>query len=375
MTISLGKVPVCTPEQEKQRLALIAEAGSLSAALAKVGSDAKARKALEVKIAANKAKQVTLKNNATKVKGLSAIAKEGAILPDPDATFLIDYRHEIQSDDTVEISAPDRLLTLVETKSKDRTSDIVAKVGGAAADLAVFGSTGGFGNVLSLEGLNERKALPNGKPVHPCAAEQDYTATATIDPANPSLSFKSLREAMRARTNLNCLTLTVVDGNGKELFNSEKPRDVSLASVAAPEKCSTGICYRTRGAVFYRLSHKHSAVAGTFGMLNAPQIGPIGVIDFKRRAFVETSVRAEFSKGMLTTVKYSDPSELLGLIGIPVNIVETIVGIPSKLVETEQGQLDAQKAVLEAQTSILDQRLKLLEAQEALAAQLAAADE
>jgi hypothetical protein len=86
---------------------------------------------------------------------------------------------------------------------------------------------------------------------------------------------------------------------------------------------------------------------------------PLISVDISRSYFVKRETTLMFSTGILTSTEVKKPSEVLGLVRIPIDIATAIVGIPEKLIKFRIDQTSDQ-------TTLLGNQQKLIEAQKSL---------
>lgn len=97
-----------------------------------------------------------------------------------------------------------------------------------------------------------------------------------------------------------------------------------------------------------------------------PNEGPVFSIDVTRAAFVKKETELTFEDGFLTSVRIKKPSEILGLVEIPLNAVKEIVSLPTELIQLKVDTTKKSKELFEARKDYFDAKKAELEAREEL---------
>lgn len=397
VTVSLGEKKVPTTDQKAEIDKLKRQIAALDLAIKNASKEDKPKLEKNKKELVDQKAKVEAK--VTKIKGLSSAAAKGAVLADPEATYRIDYDHAPGSSDTVEIStSEDGLLSSVSTTTRDDSATVAASIFEVAGQGAAFFATGGIS--AAVRGLSpaDRFAMAaSADPEAPkadllaCEKQADFSASFLIDPLDPVKVYEGLRDLSRNLTAVDgkpgpdCIEVVLRDEKLNVLYDSriskanvppdlKDYRDARKAWSSIGE-CEKGICYRRLGTLFLEVRHKVWPNLSGIILMRIPQAGDVGYIDFQRRAFVENTAEATFTKGMLTKLKYTDPSEVTGLVSIPVNALKAIFGIPAAIFDTGKSQAEAEKAIAEAELAILKAQVEGVKQQHELQKALEAAAE
>lgn len=330
--VKLGSVPVLSAVAQKAKQKLETEIRNTAAAIAKAKTEAKPE--LEKKLKSLKGVLEKLLNDAPTVRSIQIVPGTETVMADPKAQFLLAYKPEFNSDDTVEIQTTESgLLQKVSTRASDKTGEAITLTVKAAADAAVFFASGGLSGLSQgAVGILDRPQVERDP--KECREEPDYEVNVLIDPRAQASAYKAIQLAVKAKTGRNCIHLDVYDSGARLIHTSDSNRLSSVNEAAKEEletitsvrkkACESAVCYRRRGSLVFQLRHKDRSVVPTSARLTAPQLGAVGWIDFQRRSFVEAKAEADFNNGHLTRVKYTKPSQLLAIVNVPVDILETI---------------------------------------------------
>ena len=90
-----------------------------------------------------------------------------------------------------------------------------------------------------------------------------------------------------------------------------------------------------------------------------PNGAPILALDVSRAAFVKKVTKVTFEDGILTELYVNKPSEVLAFLEIPFYLVQSIVALPTELIQVKIKYSTSQ-------TSLYEQQLKELQALKAL---------
>ncbi len=122
------------------------------------------------------------------------------------------------------------------------------------------------------------------------------------------------------------------------------------------EKCRTGICYRT-----YRPRSIDLKVRGAFQLSDVmliPDPNILVYVPLPSGVFAEQKYTLTFTDGVLTSYQRNGKSELVGLAGLPAEIVKTILSAPAEALGLKQKNLEAQTNYLTALEKAAAQKQK-----------------
>ena len=367
--IKLGSVPILNTENKKRKQKLELAIAKTIEEISKAKEPSKTK--LKERLKKYRDELKSLIDSAPKIRALQMVPGVEHVMADSNAQFQLSYNQAYSSDDTVEIrTTEDGLLQSISSTAGDKTGEAISLIVKTGADTAVLLATGGFSR-LRLDAVSDIGTEAAKPDVVPCSEQQDYELEVPVDPRDQQAAYKILKTAIKAKTGQVCLHLDVYDSNLELIYTSEEKRldEISDKAVKAinnrtnvsEKRCSKGACYRREGSVIFHVRHFDKRILSSTAQLSAPQLGSVGRIDFWRRAFIEAKGEADFSNGSLVRIKYTKPSELLAIARLPVGILETLFGIPSKLFETETGRVQGRAKLIEAETNLIKARIELLE--------------
>lgn len=286
----------------------------------------------------------TTNSVATSETGCILTLKETLTEPDPRYMFSLSHLTNIFADDQVTITiAANGLLAHLKITSEGQAGQVLQKVVGLAGEI-----------------MKASVGLPTGDTIKRHKEEPfPFRYEAILDPTNAG-EVETFNSYLKERS---CNLLVEV-----------KPPDPALVAANQNDPINAvrnGIYYRP--ALPYVITFKSNVGVSikTAQTIYLPNAAPVLVFDIKRPSFVKFTQSIDFDNGMLKGSTIHKPSEALGFVGIPGDIVKSIVAIPSALfkfrVETIQGEtgvLEAQRKLLDAQKQLLEKQAELRNAQE-----------
>ena len=306
-------------------------------------------------------------------RGVSASVQLAAVTPDPDHTYRLTYGHDRMSHDKVEIrTTASGLLKSISTTARDESITLVKEAIDVAGDAAVFVATGGIQSTLPTQIQLIPPVSSNG-----CATEKNFSATFLMNPilhdGVGSYSDVSKKLNRLSSTQQNCFSVRVYDA----LLRLAKPLPKKTHcddSAKAMDPGSSCIFYRRLGVLFIDVTHEGLDELTDLIMVEVPQAGPTGAIEIARRAFVENVAEATFQNGMLTRVKYTEPSQTKAVASAPFDLLREIFSIPAAIVDTKRSRLDSQAKMLNAHAALIEAQIQLEEARARIREQQTASD-
>lgn len=300
--------------------------------------------------------------------GFDATVGVPQVIADPLRTYALCYNGNIFSDDEIEVKTTAAgLLSEVTVSADDRTDDVVRKLAEGLVEVAKLTSVGGLSGTLGFL----RKASAEDLNAPRCDTK-DYNITLLVDPTDQDGTQGLIESALAGlglgtledeedgedgpRTGegcidykeLNALLRTPTNGSSTSPLNPLEEADLD-------NLCSQGACYARTAPVAFNVTETSTGMGANF-LAELPNQGPVGVVSFARGTFVKIDAKATFSNGMLTAFSYKKPSSALAVASLPVDILKSIVSIPSAAFETKNGAVEAQAALLSSQAELLSAR-------------------
>ena len=220
---------------------------------------------------------------------------------DPQAKYRLSFNYRATSDDEFNVEiGKDGLLNSAKVVNEDKTPEIISGVVSLAGDLAGIRSGG--------------PAIPS------------YSVDLAFDPHDPKQVVYAQKLALS-----HGFRIVLKDIEGQFLYaNNNINPSSSLALqdeirfVAA--QCNDSLCFRTLKPIILEVSNKGSNLISR-QILEVADITRVNSFNIQRSACVKRTNDLTFTDGVLTKVKVIKPSEILGCMSIPADIVKAIIGL------------------------------------------------
>lgn len=251
-------------------------------------------------------------------KTLSLAYTDPKIVPDFSSHYHVVYNHAPLSSDSITVETTSNgLLKKVSSTTEDQTVALVKNVNAVLTQ------------VQALEKAVEadKKISSLGPPSTPgCADDLKFATTVTID-----LTHRRPQQVGR-RTGTCEVELSI----NVDVVDSLQARGFPKADeISGPQTCTDVVCFRIAGvhrvhidAKFYSKDKENKKIL--ISQLQVPDIDVLapmaehlGFVRFNRRSFVQNATTATFSDGMLTSFSATDPSELVGFLTLPTEVLKT----------------------------------------------------
>lgn len=160
-------------------------------------------------------------------------------------------------------------------------------------------------------------------------------------------------------------TYTGIGGSSYNLTVEPIGTPCTTTSSCLPAQGQTfpGVVYRR--SIPYQIKVLSGSAVVSDQLVSLPNHGPIGFAALKGSSFVTTNYDLRFEQGSLTSSDATRPSEALGAVQVPQNIVKSLVSLPTDLVQLkintvgkEKELLEAQQALIKAQRALEEERQK-----------------
>lgn len=246
------------------------------------------------------------------------------LIPDPDHTYALNLTPAPLSEDTIVVDVdPDtRFITAIYGTAKDKTADILSEIGKTAARLSGAGLPPFF------------------------AAETDRNYVFEFDPSDPSW-FARTREQIQGLAGIDMRCIAGCERSAKVPAAPVDAVLVRPARSAILIACA-GPCETKPSRVFPIISFNGSQLVA---------------VPIARSPFVERKTKLTFVNGMPTKAEHTKPSEALGLVSIPGQVIGSVFAGLGQAFSDEKAQLENAAALAEAQKGVLDAQANLLRAQ------------
>jgi hypothetical protein len=257
--------------------------------------------------------------------------KEYVTVPDPDHHYVLDYLPNAFASDTVKVQTSDAgLLMLIDAKTSDESGRIILELGNAVIDASA------------------------GVPPPPTTAEKDGPAPvpfeATFDPASEAARSRFNEELRNNHFNLR-IDVTCVPNSCYDPRQNSRQR--------SPHN-TCGVLYRAPRLYKMHVRPINSDdLVGDIPLL-LPQGSPILVLNITRGAFIEKQTVLSFTDGLLNKIEISKPSEVAAFIGIPIELVHTLLSLPTEVLKVKVKYLNKETAYEKALKDEHDLRVQLM---------------
>lgn len=254
---------------------------------------------------------------------LSLSAGPISIVPDFSRHYHIVYNHADLSTDEISVTTDaNGLLKEVSSKTTDQSVQLVQQVN------AILSQVGALEKAAQIQTVAPSET-PKAAPIPDCP--DDLKTVVNVD-----LTYLKKPQQIRQWSAVCEVKISAKIDLVDDLQARGFPTESQIAS--KQPTCDQVVCFRIFGAfrihisaALYRKGSKEPIrVAGrelatsTDVEVLAPMPSPTGFIRFKRRNFVSNSTTASFTNGMLTGFKSSDPSETVGFLALPLELLKTV---------------------------------------------------
>jgi hypothetical protein len=252
--------------------------------------------------------------------------------PDPDYIFLLNPKFNALSADTYRVAISNGLLTTITSTNADKTGEVLI-------DLAKIG----------IESFKIAAGLPAPPGVLEAREKYPKQVESIFDPSND-------KELVNAQA--------VFDAGG---FKLEVARPLTnfgkwTQLTAADHQEFDGFFYRTVLPYTISVTSKSEGSSANKTLL-LPNGAPILCYSPERSPMVERVTQIALENGALKEVYVSKPSSIAATVKVPLSILQSIVALPTDLVQLKLNYSSADKNLLESQKAEIDAMRGLLEAQ------------
>lgn len=268
------------------------------------------------------------------------IVMSQSIGPDPDQMYLLKHHRLPTATDQLQVTVgTNGLLNGINSTNNDRSGAILEKL----AELAI--ETFKLAAGVPAPPLNALRT--DSKPAYPKKFEVEF------DPANDSERTAAIA-GLKAATGLDLLVT---------------PPSRSTVSKPGSLQSKNGFFYRPLLPWKFVVSNTKQTVTKT---LLLPNEAPAIRFDIRRTAFGTSTSNIGLTNGLLTGYHLDKPSEIEGFVDVPINIVKSVAGIPTNLLQLKinlsnqrntynqslSNEVTSAQALLEAQRRLIEAQEK-----------------
>ena len=280
------------------------------------------------------------------------VTVEAIYAPDSENTFLLNPKLRCTSDDTFQITVSNGLLTTISSTNTDQSGEVLVQL--AKTGIEAFKLAAGFPSFGA-------RSLKVGEYVYPKHIEVTFDPTdqTKINEANDLFVYFETGKP----TNTHQLFRLTVDPKPGQLSNP-------WAKLTATNGYEfDGFFYRSVLPYTITLVNQsdHFSISKTFLLPNG---APILSWSPKRAGLVKCINHVTLENGTLKEVFVDKPSTALATVKVPLTILQSIVALPTDLIQLKfnyssnnQKLLDSQKTELASMQALLEAQRKFLEFQ------------
>lgn len=236
-------------------------------------------------------------------KGKYSYSASPVIVPDSRYRYTLNFLPHSAYYDALDITVDGSgLLSSSKIVTEDKSADIIKEVGAIKDDL---------------------REIAKVAPVTDAPPKVPFSLTQLVDPFDQ----KSLAQFNTALKDSSGSALALVFSLDASL-TSTRPSDLDNPKQSV---CDQGFCVRVPIAVFMAFKdHAKGGVVLFSDSMLLPDPSTLVEVDVRRGPCVKKATDLKFTSGMLTTNNLDKPSEILGCLGVPAQIVKSILGVPQK---------------------------------------------
>lgn len=287
------------------------------------------KKLLHVKISPDPAKgSITFEDTSFEAKTVG----------DPKFSYCLDFLGSVTSEDAITVKrGAGGLLESITSNATDRTPEIAAKLADTAANVALIAARSGL----------------MATPTHP--------VTLDFDPFDPE-DLATANEALYAYGYCVFVSGTIQrPEHWCGLRRKPRLRDPVYEAAQLPpsaEAARTEVLYRANQTYDVHVMRKADPRHDGWRLymtraMEMPNRSPIFGIGVERAMFTYRKTALAFSQGVLTDVTIDKGSEALGFASIPLYLAQTVVKIPTQIVQLKINMANDRAKLIEAQGQLI----------------------
>jgi hypothetical protein len=264
--------------------------------------------------------------------------------PDPKAHFITNLAHTALRNDSLNVGVSNGLLNSAAATSADQTPSIITTLANTAITFAAIAGTGGTAGPVAPPAAPGAPGAPPPPPPPPCPQD---SWSVIFDPVNSA-------EAAAAKAALAAHTQNIVlraDGAA--------PPAISIAPPTGPQV--SGLVYRAMTATTLTVG-PNTVQTPPCPLLNPPAAQSIVAVVLDSNtaylvpahagAFTTSTFNFGFTNGTLTAYSNQQPSEIAAVAGIPLNIAQSVMSIPTQILQLRVNYDTAATALVNAKSQL-----------------------
>ncbi|WP_207460473.1 hypothetical protein [Azospirillum sp. SYSU D00513] len=295
------------------------------------------------------------------------------VIPDPEHRFTANFSHSIARSDDFKLTVSNGLLTTTSVTSADETKAILTSLAGLVG--AFVGAP-----IPSPRAFEFDATKDSDQGINPQQCKE-FSYSRSFDPTDR----RELSAVLKGLSENDSSFEVEIDGvrcsaNGGTDASVCGPTGAVENNVSADAKAK-GLFYRAPRSVRISIapSSDGNPQCPLTGLPTAQSVTVVVpdstsafVLPAEGGGFTTATIGHSFKDGMPTTYAVTQPSELLGVASIPVDILKALVSVPTELVRLRVNYDSEANAIIEQRIKEQEQSLTLLKAQRDLEAARAA---
>ncbi|MCP5007110.1 MAG: hypothetical protein GY941_24675 [Planctomycetes bacterium] len=291
-------------------------------------------------------------NDTIVLKLLPAIA-------DTRKRFIIKLNHSGFRDDNLDTLITSKgLLETVNLTTTDRTGEVVVAVAEILIEITKISSG------MPISALEDRADITAGKP---------FDFNMTFDPTDYK-KISEINEELKLLDTDYQLVVFDVASDTEIKAPDEEINESGLVTNELKEVTVTKEIGRAEGIYFrmaksYIVSIKDEYKEIDYNLksvlVELPNEGQLAVLPINQDLFTTTKYDVQFKEGMLVKADTNRPSQAMGIVSIPLDILKRVVALPTELIQLKIDYSSKQAALLENQKKVVEAQEALLKTLEA----------
>lgn len=256
---------------------------------------------------------------------VSVVIDNPITVADTDFALVAEYQHSWLSDDDFKVTTADGLLLGVTSITTDRSLDALKSVAELVKELVKLSAVPVEGAAVVFDGQ--------------------------VDPRPGGIGQSELADALAAY-------------GGSVSFSklTRSPTTEPQLTVDDLARCSVGICYRAMEEYIVTFHIQTSEGPQTIQKRIQSATGSLVAVTLDRSAFVKREITIALIGGVPTELADKKPSEIIELLGAPIEIVKSFASIPSDILTLRTQQVNDQAAITNAEAAKINAQTGLIEA-------------
>lgn len=247
-----------------------------------------------------------------------SLSQDIKALPDFEHRHTLSYSHAALSSDEIDIQLDNGLLKKVSSTTSDQTVAVVQGINALLTQASALDAA-----------LKTTTTVKKGDEARPIICDSNMKVNATKD-----INYGTLR-LVEEKGSKNCKINLTISANQNATLNA---MGYPKSNVDTPSEniCDHAVCFRLSGGYTIvanaEITDKNGNIisgntiksVSTKAYVVAPITDRVGFVRFERRRFVSNSTTLTFSNGVLTGFSAKDPSELVGFLTLPTELLKGV---------------------------------------------------